>query len=87
MAIKSNINKLQNIPDQQSRTQKEKGLSKAEMHRQAFLISRGRMQPTQDSKTMELSQKFKEKWATRRGEINKKELARKHAMQSRNLER
>lgn len=87
VAIKSNINKLQNIPDQQSRTQKEKGLSKAEMHRQAFLISRGRMQPTQDSKTMELSQKFKEKWATRRGEINKKQLARKHAMQSRNLER
>ncbi|MCT7749865.1 hypothetical protein RON44_09185 [Lactobacillus gasseri] len=65
----------------------EKGLSKAEMHRQAFLISRGRMQPTQDSKMMELSQKFKEKWATRRGEINKKQLAREHAMHTQNLER
>ncbi|WP_148138489.1 hypothetical protein [Lactobacillus taiwanensis] len=76
-----------NMKQQIQQLKQEKGLSKAEMHRQAFLISRGRMQPTQDSKTMELSQKFKEKWATRCGEINKKQLAREHAMQTRNLER
>ena len=76
-----------NMKQQIQQLKQEKSLSKAEMHRQAFLISRGRMKPTQDAKTMELSQKFEEKWATRRGEINKKQLAREHAMQSRNLER
>lgn len=75
------------LPNKFDYSPQEKGLSKAEMHRQAFLINRGRMKPTQNAKTMELSQKSKKKQAARHRETNKKLLAKEHAIQSRNLER
>lgn len=45
------------------------------------------MKPTQDAEIMQLSKEFEKKWVKRRGEINKKQLARKHALKSRGLER
>lgn len=57
-SFKNNVLKLTNKFNQPLY---EISLSKAEMHRQAYLISRGRMKPTSDSKTMKLAKTFEKR--------------------------
>lgn len=60
-SFKNNVLKLTNKTNKFNQPLYEISLSKAEMHRQAYLISRGRMKPTSDSKTMKLAKTFEKR--------------------------